>query len=87
MRLASSHLISFHVSLHVAVVPPFMCVYSCVGGAPLRSYAGVVWSLSRAPGLFDPNAIKRDVGHNWALKQINLKKVRLFDIPFFFSRV
>lgn len=29
----------------------------------------------RAPGLFDPSAIKRDVGDNWALKLNNLKKV------------
>ncbi|CAN0124757.1 unnamed protein product, partial [Hapterophycus canaliculatus] len=28
-----------------------------------------------APGLFDPSAIKRDVGDNWALKLNNLKKL------------
>ncbi|CAN0452812.1 unnamed protein product, partial [Scytosiphon promiscuus] len=28
-----------------------------------------------APSLFDPTAIKRDVGDNWALKLNNLKKV------------
>lgn len=32
-----------------------------------------------APGLFDPSAIKRDVGDNWALKLNNLKKVGVFD--------
>eukprot|EP00752_Nemacystus_decipiens_P004800 g4368.t1 len=31
--------------------------------------------LEIAPGLFDPSAIKRDVGDNWALKLNNLKKV------------
>ncbi|CAN0088523.1 unnamed protein product, partial [Ectocarpus sp. 13 AM-2016] len=31
--------------------------------------------LGIAPGLFDPSAIKRDVGDNWALKLNNLKKV------------
>lgn len=29
----------------------------------------------RAPGLFDPDTIKRNVGDNWALKLTNLKKV------------
>ncbi|CBJ27758.1 conserved unknown protein [Ectocarpus siliculosus] len=31
--------------------------------------------LGIAPGLFDPSAIKRDVGDNWALKLNNLKKM------------
>ncbi|CAN0312776.1 unnamed protein product [Pylaiella littoralis] len=31
--------------------------------------------LEIAPGLFDPSAVKRDVGDNWALKLNNLKKV------------
>ena len=44
-----------------------LCVFSlpCLSGQSQKS----------APGLFDPSAIKRDVGDNWALKLNNLKKV------------
>lgn len=33
-------------------------------------------NTASSPGLFDPDAIKRDVGDNWALKLTNVKKVR-----------
>lgn len=32
-------------------------------------------TMTRSPDLFDIENIRRDVGHNWALKLTNLKKV------------